>query len=211
MISCDPIKIVNFSFDKKQEKSIMANTIGSCNSFPSKFVSKRLCSSRGVWLTLGCFLLLAVLTTVALGEDTNPPGFAGASNSGAAFWEFSADSDQPTDYYYIPDLASPVFGFRYYSGAWQWQSGGGIYGDGSMLLQDEESIVQPSPSGTGSNITIYCQLTWKGTVPDPGIGLEIWGDAPGWTGGTEFPDTYIEGDEDPAPISRNSFRRRMDA
>ncbi|MHC4643318.1 MAG: HzsA-related protein [Planctomycetota bacterium] len=149
----------------------MANAIDSCNSFPPKFVSKRLRLSQ-----IGCIAFLCMLTTVALGEDINPPGFAGANYSGAVFWEFSADSDQPTDYYYIPELASPEFGFRY-GGVMQWQSGMGLNSDGAMLMQDEESLVQLIPSGTGSQLTVQVQITWKGENPnrDGGMDIEIWG------------------------------------
>jgi len=151
------------------------------------------------------FLVLFVfaLTVPVCAEDMSPPTFAGAIPSGAVFWEFTADTDQPTSFYYLPPLDGPKLGFRYYSGAWQWQSGSGIAGDGAMLLDDEESLVQPIPEGQGDFITIYAQLTWSGT-PDPdnhiGIGLEIWSDPFGWMPGEEFEDEYLGGDAFPEPI-----------
>ncbi|MHC4152723.1 MAG: CotH kinase family protein, partial [Planctomycetota bacterium] len=144
--------------------------------------------------------VLFLTSSLIVAEDSNPPDFAGGPDSGVVFWEFDSDTDQPTSYNYIPVLSSPVFGFRYYSGAWQWQSGCGISGDGCMLLQDEESIVQPIPSGTGSNLTVQLQLTWKGTVPGPGMDIEIWEGGESWTGGTEFPDGHLAGAGEPAPI-----------
>ncbi|MHC5073696.1 MAG: hypothetical protein ACYTFE_02590, partial [Planctomycetota bacterium] len=140
--------------------------------------------------------IIFLTNSLIFAEDLNPPDFAGGSNTGVAFWEFDADTDQPTSYNYIPPLSSPVFGFRYYSGAWQWQSGGGISGDGSMLLQDEESIVLPVPNGSGSNLTVQLQLTWKGVNPNHngGMDIEIWEGGESWTGGYEFPpDGHLGG------------------
>ena len=117
-------------------------------------------------------LLLLAIAAPALAEDEAPPGFAGADQSGAIFWEFSENSDQPTSYYYIPELASPEFGFRYYNGDWQWQAGGGIAGDGAMYQAGEESLVQKIPNGTGDNITVYLQVTWQGG--ELILGPEIW-------------------------------------
>ncbi|UCE46440.1 MAG: discoidin domain-containing protein, partial [Phycisphaerales bacterium] len=152
-----------------------------------------------------CFVLLLALSGNARAEDLDPPDFAGAEQTGVVFWEFQEDSDQPTSsiydppYMYDPELVDPVFGFRYYSGAWQWQQGAGINGDGAMLMVDEESVVQPVPAGDGANLTEYVQVTWQGPGPF-GIGLEIWGGGEDWPGGVEFPDEYMGGEEGLAPI-----------
>ncbi|MHC5061130.1 MAG: CotH kinase family protein, partial [Planctomycetota bacterium] len=145
-------------------------------------------------------LLLFLIISPALAEDLNPPYFAGGDQTGVVFWEFSADSDQPTSYSYYPPLTSPNLGFRYYSGAWQWQSGVGLAGDGAMLLVGDESLVQPIPEGTGDFLTVYFQITWQGAGPDLGLGLEIWGDPFGWTPGEEFEEEYLGGAEWPEPI-----------
>jgi len=158
--------------------------------------------------TLNSLIPLVLLLSLgghALAEDLNPPDFAGGDQTAVVFWGFNDDSDQPTSttydpaYIYNPELADPVFGFRYYNGAWQWQAGQGINGDGAMLLQDEESLVQPVPEGDGENITEYVQVTWQGPGSF-GIGLEIWGGGEDWPGGVEFPDEYIEGEEGLDPI-----------
>jgi len=150
-------------------------------------------------------VLVVGLAGNTMAEDLNPPDFAGGEQTGAVFWEFQEDSDQPTSstydppYMYNPELLDPVFGFRYYSGAWQWQEGAGINGDGAMLIDDEESLVQPVPEGDGANITQYVQVTWQGPGSF-GIGLEIWNGGESWSAGVEFPGDYIEGEEGLDPI-----------
>ncbi|MHC4675554.1 MAG: CotH kinase family protein [Planctomycetota bacterium] len=148
-------------------------------------------------------LLLFAVTAPVLGEDLNPPDFAGALQTGAIFWEFSEDSDQPTSHFYLLPLVEPKFGYRFYWDAWQWQSGAGIDGDGAMLLVEEDSLVQPIPDGDGDFLTVYFQITWSGT-PDPenhiGIGLEVWADLLGWTPGEEFEEEHLDGAEFLGPI-----------
>jgi hypothetical protein len=126
-------------------------------------------------------LLLFTVTAPAPAEDLNPPDFAGSLESGAVFWEFSEDSELPTSYYYLPPLVEPKFGYRYNYGAWLWQSGVGVNGDGATLLIGEESLVQPVPDGAGDFLTVYFQITWQGAEPDLGLGLEVWADPFGWT------------------------------
>ncbi|MHC4271893.1 MAG: hypothetical protein ACYST2_06230, partial [Planctomycetota bacterium] len=138
--------------------------------------------------------LLFLTNSLIFAEDLNPPDFAGGANTGVVFWEFDADTDQPTSYNYIPPLSSPDLGFRYYSGAWQWQSGCGLSGDGCMLLQDEESLVQSIPSGSGSNLTVQLQLTWKGDNPNSGengMDIETWGAGHLGSGDTLISETSL--------------------
>jgi len=121
--------------------------------------------------TLNSLIPLVLLLSLgghALAEDLNPPDFAGGDQTAVVFWGFNDDSDQPTSttydpaYIYNPELADPVFGFRYYNGAWQWQAGQGINGDGAMLLQDEESLVQKEMVKTSRNM-----FRLRGKVLDP--------------------------------------------
>ncbi|MHC4265330.1 MAG: LamG domain-containing protein [Planctomycetota bacterium] len=139
-------------------------------------------------------VLLLTLTLVGpvLSEDLDVPNFAGGEQTMAVFWEFNEDTDQPTNYYYIPEVSSPSFGFHYYNGAWQWQEGG------SMLLDDEEALVQSIPEGEGDNLTVYFQVTWQGTETEPSLSLapELWSDNI-YFGGYEFLppiDEYSLGD-----------------
>jgi len=127
-------------------------------------------------------LLLFVVTAPAPAEDVSPPLFAGAIQSGAAFWEFSADSDQPTNYYYIPPLVGPQFGFREEYGDFIWVAGGGINGDGSVIVAGEAAVIQPIPEGAGSNITVQVQATYQGDFGDEGFLLELWDASGDWIG-----------------------------
>jgi hypothetical protein len=126
--------------------------------------------------------LALVIAMPALAEDENPPGFAGANQSGAAFWEFSEDSDQPTDYYYLPELTDPLFGFREDYGYFIWVAGGGINGDGSVAVAGEAAVIQPIPEGAGFNITVQVQATYQGDFGDEGFFPELWDASEDWIG-----------------------------
>jgi hypothetical protein len=152
-----------------------------------------------------------------MAEDLSPPPWAGASQTGYVYWEFNEEivnygvdgGDQPSSvycdppYHYVPELTAPEFGFRYYgiettNLAFIWHAGVGLNGDGSVTENLEESLVMSIPDGTGANITVYAQITWKGTwVPDYGLGLglEVWSDS-------SFLDTVFP---DMDPIEENDL------
>jgi len=128
--------------------------------------------------------------SLTFAEDLNPPDFAGGADSGVVFWEFESDSDQPTSYNYTNGSknGNTDFGFRYYEGCWEWQSGGYM-----RMNYCEDSLVQPIPAGSGDNISVYFQVTWQGDDYDPplNLGAELWED---------YTSEYLGGNEGMDPI-----------
>jgi hypothetical protein len=108
------------------------------------------------------FIPLLSLNDNVPAKDLNPPDFAGGNQTGAIFWEFNEDNDQPT---------RNRFGFRNYDDSWEWQEGGYL-----AMVGGEESLVMPLPAGDGANLRGYMQVVWEGQLEDPllGIAPEIW-------------------------------------
>jgi hypothetical protein len=130
-------------------------------------------STKNTAIILFSVLLLFSTLSNLKADDINPPNWAGSPQSAVVFWEFNSDSDQPTYHHYVSGTKNgdTNFGFRYYSGCWTWQSGGYM-----NMPYCEESLVQPIPAGTGSNITVYFQVTWQGDdiYPPLRLGPELW-------------------------------------
>ena len=119
-----------------------------------------------------CFLVLSLAVAVRA-EDLEVPLFAGCSQSGAAFWEFDVEYPEASDFLYFPDVADPCVTIDDVE-----CTGTGItWNEGSQSVSvnmNELNIYMPPPAGTGSSVTIQCQVTYTGAEADVSTGLEVW-------------------------------------
>ena len=167
--------------------------------------------------------LMFLVNTVWAQEDILPAPWVGCDNSGWVQWWTGPSGtdpvDEPEDYSYEPaSLADPpVFGFRYYVDAFQWQ--GDYEGRSGVMLLDgpeEESLVMPLPERPEGedpyfvHLTEYVQYVFQSETGTTEMGLEIWDVDPEdpynkdpetigfYGGGLEFPDPIevveLEGD-----------------
>jgi len=118
-----------------------------------------------------CFVLVLGLCGNVLAFDMVMPDFAGCDQSAAVLWEFEdgnsatgETSDKPSLILYEPEPPDACFGFRYagfsYTGqpdpnlAFIWDS------NATVVVPQEESVIQPVPDGEGANLTVQVQVMW---------------------------------------------------
>jgi len=121
---------------------------------------------------LSCVLVLS-FTVVATAEDLEVPPFAGCAQSGAAFWEFDVEYPEASDFLYFPDVADPCITIDDV----ECSGTGIIWNEGAQSVsvnENELNIYMTPPAGTGSSITIHCQVTYTGAEADVSTGLELW-------------------------------------
>jgi hypothetical protein len=127
---------------------------------------------------LVCFVLVLGLGSNVLALDRVQPDFAGGEQSCAVLWEFedgnsATDKVSDTPSLILYDLEPPdaCFGFRYdgfsWEGAndpnlaWVWDS------NATVVVIEEESVIQPIPEGEGRNLTVQAQVMWWPGVNTP--------------------------------------------
>jgi hypothetical protein len=140
------------------------------------------------------FVLVLSLGRNVLALDLVMPDFAGGGQTAAVLWEFEEGnsvtaeaSDQPSLILYDPEPPDACFGFRYagfsYTGeedpnlAFFWDS------NGTVVVPEEESLIQPVPDGEGDNLTVQVQIMWwngpntpngPGDTPYLAFAIETW-------------------------------------
>jgi hypothetical protein len=140
------------------------------------------------------FVLVLGLCGSALALDLVMPDFADGGQTAAVLWEFEEGNsvtaeacNQPSLILYDPEPPDACFGFRYagidYDGqpdpnfAFIWDS------NGTVVVRQEESVIQPIPDGEGANLTVQVQAMWwfgPNTPKTPGgetylaFAVEIW-------------------------------------
>ena len=149
--------------------------------------------SKKVFLLI-CFVLVLGLCSNVMALDVNIPYFAGGDQTCAVLWEFedgnSATKDvnnKPSLILYTPEPPDACFGFRYdgfsYMGAndpnfsFVWDS------NATVVIVQEESVIQPVPEGEGANLTVQVQIMWcpgpntpngPGGTPYLAFSIETW-------------------------------------
>jgi hypothetical protein len=119
------------------------------------------------------FVLAASLAGNALADDLEVPPFAGCDQTCAALWEFDVEPPEASDYMYFAEVADPCItqddvdcigtGFTWNEGAQ------------TLSVADTElNFYMTLPDGTGTSITVYCQVTYTGAELDVFPMLEIW-------------------------------------
>ncbi|UCF43286.1 MAG: hypothetical protein JSV99_12065 [Planctomycetota bacterium] len=120
-----------------------------------------------------CFVLVLSLGSNVLALDRVQPDFAGGDQACAVLWEFEDGNSATKDVNNLPSLIlyygpeqppDACFGFRYdgfsYEGvddpnlAWVWDS------NATVVVPEEESVIQPIPEGEGANLTVQAQVMW---------------------------------------------------
>ncbi|MHC4069081.1 MAG: LamG-like jellyroll fold domain-containing protein [Planctomycetota bacterium] len=134
---------------------------------------------------LSCLLVLS-LAVVATAEDINQPPFAGAAGSCAIWWDFRADSPNPDDWIYTPDLEPDFFIDDVLLEE-------GVWGDGEMNFPPDEEgrFYFTMPQGTGDYLSVFVQVTWSGDE----LFEEAWGFPEGWSAPADAGGERLGGEE----------------
>jgi len=142
--------------------------------------------SKKVYLLIS-FVLVLALGAIAVADDLEVPPFAGCNKTCAIFWDFDVEPPTATDYMYFPVVADPCITMDYFIGTVTW------YEAQRVVLAEGAEInwYATPPDGTGSSITVYCQITYTGEVNDVFPMLELW-DSPRQSGGE-----WLDGVEGP--------------
>jgi len=117
------------------------------------------------------FVLVLGLAGNALGEDADPPPFAGASGSGVARWEFDVEPPDPTAYGYYPTEPGDLLITQdFCGGSLEWNEA-----EETITHGGETNWYISCPDGEGDYLTIYGQITHTGGEGDSLYpGLEMW-------------------------------------
>ncbi len=127
-------------------------------------MSKKVCS-------LICFVLVLGLCGNVLAFDMVMPDFAGGDQTAAVLWEFedgnsatAEANDKPSLILYGPEPPDACFGFRYAGFSWEGVNDPNLAWvwdpNATVVVIEEESVIQPIPEGEGANLTVQLQVMW---------------------------------------------------